>query len=218
MNDRIAFYKDFYTRDLSRRTELDNAVNMPVLTITSIVSLNTYFIKESLNPYGVVSVVLNILIFLSITISLYFICKSFFNLGKTNKYLELNSMNEYHAFDKKMQTENTPDHYVIYLENELAKCSTHNFQLNVKRTKALAFGKQALFISVVVTFFLTLNFLITITNKNQTNMAKKTETPSTNTSTKPVSAEMINGPISMYIQNSQDGRTVIIKGNIKKVK
>ncbi len=46
-------------------------------------------------------------------------------------------------------------------------------------------------------------------------MAKKT-TPSA--SSKPVSAETITGPVSVYIQNSQDGKNFIIKGDIKKIK
>lgn len=210
--DKIQLYKEFYFKELSRKIELDNAVNMPVLTITTIITLNTYFIKETTDSVNKFIIFLSVGVFISITISLFKLAKSFFNLGQTNVYCELNNMETYYKYQKELKEVNKESEFDIYIEERFALCAGHNFEVNKSRTVDLAKGKRWLFYTIALTFLSSLVYIYSVVDKQNTKeeinkqiniMPKENQTPSNEINT-PAKPDIVIGPTDVYIQNSQD--------------
>lgn len=162
--DTLQFYKEFYVRELSRKNELDNAVNMPVFTISTLISLNIYFVNKipDGNLYNIL-IVLVILNFIALIVCFGFLAKSFFNFGLTNKYAEIDGMDKYYNYQRALQKENNDSDFRLHLERELAVCAGENFNKNKMRTENLASAKRWLFAMIILTFLSTIDYLVSIT-------------------------------------------------------
>jgi hypothetical protein len=157
--DRIQLYKEFYFKELSRKVELDNAINLPILIITSIVSINVYYVKTCQGiGYYTVHFLAGVISFFLLK-CLYKLSKSYFNLGEANTYSELEGMNEQFNYD---QLENKAIEFELHFEKSLAIAAGHNFKINKSRTEDLAKGKKDIFISVFITIISTFFYVITL--------------------------------------------------------
>lgn len=157
--DRIQLYKEFYFKELSRKVELDNAINLPILIITSIVSINIYYIKTCQGiGYYTVHFLSGVIAFFLLR-CLYKLSKSYFNLGEANTYQELGNLYEQYQYD---HNENKAIDYEVHLEESFAKATGHNFKININRTSDLADGKKDIFKAVFATVVSTIFYVITL--------------------------------------------------------
>lgn len=93
--DNIDLYKEFYFFEINRKHELNNAINIPVLILTSIFSINFYLLNQELtNDVLCIGKFLTVLTALSVCYSIYFLISSFSNFAKNHYYMELTNMNE----------------------------------------------------------------------------------------------------------------------------
>lgn len=161
--DRIQFYKEFYFKELSRKVELDNAINIPIFIISTIISINVYYLNTS---KGVGIYILTPLAFINsiyVVISIYRISESYFNLGEPYKYSELEGMNEQIKYDK---SENKAVPFEDHIEESLANAAGINFKINKERTEKIAECKKILFKIIMITLIATVFYIFTILINN----------------------------------------------------
>ena len=95
------FYKSIYDRELKRRIDLDNSINIPITILTLVVGLNTIYIYEFFfRELGIIQF-LSIIIGVTILISIFFIIKSYNNLFKGFKYQNLPLTKEIREYETK---------------------------------------------------------------------------------------------------------------------
>jgi hypothetical protein len=161
--DRLQLYKEFYFFEIKRKSDLDGAITTPVVTISTVITLNFYFLKNTVNPsFNAALIGLCIVIGCTIIYSVLFLSKSFFNLGKANVYREINSMLEYYQYDQKLKDVNKSSDFEPYLEERFATCASHNFELNRRRSHELGQGKKGIYASILVTFATSIVYIISI--------------------------------------------------------
>lgn len=159
----LEFYKEFYFKELSVKIQLNDSINIPVILLTGIVSLHV-FIYSSISNQNVI-LFLNCISFftlLSVIYSVWFLGKSFMNLGKSHTYKELTTMCSYlnvHVEYKKQKKETEFEDNLI---KEIADCASHNFEVNKKRTEDLAKAKNALFISIALSVFFSIVYIFSV--------------------------------------------------------
>ena len=110
MND-IEFYKSFYDRELSRRIDLDNALNIPIGLIAILIALISYLIS---NINFCDNIIVNCLItgFTAISIllifqAIYFLSKSYNNVFKGYQYLNFSLTTDIRKFQKSVESYNS---------------------------------------------------------------------------------------------------------------
>ncbi|WP_339835856.1 hypothetical protein [uncultured Flavobacterium sp.] len=161
--ENIELYKEFYFFEINRKHELNNAINLPILVLTLIFSINFYLLNQELSEKIVCVVkLLTFISFLSITFSIYFLISSFSNFAKSHSYLELANMSEVLSFDEAHK--DSVFEFQKFLKEEFAKCSSHNFTINKNRTEDLANSKKGIFISLISTFIFSIVYLVSILN------------------------------------------------------
>lgn len=168
MNENLELYKEFYFREIDRKYHLNNAVNIPILVITAIISIHFFIFEQNLSSdiliFGKIIGSIN---FLSILISLYFLIKSFSNLISTHIYREIANMGEYRKYEINLikEQEKISDAKFLFNEHlikEFSQSAQHNFNVNKIRTEDLAISKITLFVSVILTIILFTTYIITI--------------------------------------------------------
>jgi hypothetical protein len=168
MSSKLEFYKQFYLKELSARTELNNAVTTPVAILTVVVTLHVYMFNAqmALNARILLMCIASANLPFIIR-SIYYLGKSFTNLGKAHTYREIAGMLHYYEYNEKLEQAKTPEHFDVHLEKELAACASHNFEINKKRIEDMASAKKALFVSVSLAFIFSIVYVATlITNIN----------------------------------------------------
>lgn len=97
-----SLYKSLYDRELNRRIQFDNSINLPVTILTLIVGLNFYYLKnigiKNINGILFWDYSGILLIFLLFLISLYFLIKSYNNLFRGFSYRNLAKPSEIEDF------------------------------------------------------------------------------------------------------------------------
>jgi hypothetical protein len=196
----IEIYKEFYFREIDRKNELNNIINIPIIIITGIVSVQFYFYSQQIeNSLKIYLVVLSIISALSILYSIFYLLKSFSNFFKNHSYKELNEMNSIYKYERELLKEqkeiaDAESLFLEYLNEQFSDCASHNFLINKTRTEDIAKSKKGIFISIICTIFFSIIFLISINT-----MAKKTE--NTKPIVKPVTT--VQQPQSVLIKNSK---------------
>jgi len=78
--ENIDFYKEFYFFEINRKHELNNAINIPVLILTLIFSINFYLFSQDLKTEIVCFCkMLTLISIISVSYSIYFLISSFTN-------------------------------------------------------------------------------------------------------------------------------------------
>lgn len=208
----IEIYKEFYFREISRKNELNNIINIPIIIITGIVSVQFYFYSQQIENFlKLYLIVLSIISALSILYSIFYLLKSFSNFSKNHNYKELNEMNSIYKYERELIKEqkeiaDAESLFLEYLNEQFSDCASHNFLINKTRTEDIAKSKKGIFISIICTIFFSIIFLISIIT-----MAKKTE--NTKPIVKPITT--IQQPQSVLIKNSKQTKETP-KKNIKR--
>ncbi len=208
----LEIYKEFYFREIDRKNELNNIINIPVLIITGIISVQFYFYSQKIENYLIIYLeFLSLICLLSIIYSIIYLSKSFSNFFKNHSYKELNEMNAIYNYEKELIKEqakiaDAESFFLEYLNEKFCDCASHNFLINKTRTEDIAKSKKGIFISLISTILFSIIFLISIIT-----MAKKTE--NTKPIVKPVTT--IQQPQSVLIKNSKQTKETP-KTNIKR--
>lgn len=161
------FYKELHNRELKRRKEIEDGVNIPVALITLIIGLITYFLKdEKILMQTFLVKILLILIIISLLISSLYIAKSYNNLFKGFEYenlplpnklldfeIEIQNYNIESSEDEKMDFEN-------YLRENFADMAAFNKLINDQRSVNLHLSKKYIFISILLSLTLILIYLL----------------------------------------------------------
>lgn len=208
----LDIYKEFYFREIDRKNELNNIINIPILIITGIVSVQYYFYSQQIENYLKIYIeFLSLISLLSIIYSVIYLLKSFSNFFKNHSYKELNQMNTIYNYEielikEQAKIKDAESLFLEYLNKQFCDCASHNFLINKTRTEDIAKSKKGIFLSVICTILFSIIFLISIIT-----MAKKTE--NTKPIVKPVTT--IQQPQSVLIKNSKQAKETP-KTNIKR--
>jgi amino acid permease len=199
----IDFYKELYFREIDRKYQLNNDINIPILLLSAIVTIQTFLYSQKIDvKIFTICVIISSVSSLFGIHSLYFLFMSFSNSFKTHKYKEIANAKSYYDYEIDLINQN-PEiatfEFDKYLTQELAECSAHNFEINRKRTENLAQAKKSIFFAVIFSLLLYIIFSISII----INMSD--EKPKETTSTEKTTAEaQPKGPQSVYIKNSKE--------------
>ena len=116
--DSYAIYKSFYDREIGRRKDLDNAINMPVTLLTLIVGINSFYIDSiTLNDLRAEHVFL-VLIVCFFLMSIFFVIKSYNNLFRGFSYRNLGYASEIRNYET-IEIPEYNNHALISKEEEL---------------------------------------------------------------------------------------------------
>lgn len=145
----IEFYKELHNRELTRRKEIEDGINIPIALITLLIGLVTYFIKdEKLFLENCYVKTLLILIIFSLLISAFYIAKSYNNLFKGFEYANLPLPKK--LFDYEIELENynsqvdesEKENFQLYLKENFATMAEFNKIINDKRSVNLHLSKK----------------------------------------------------------------------------
>jgi len=163
--NKLDLYKQFYFKELSVKTELNNAVNLPIAVLTGVVSLHLFIYSREMNIVCLSIIkIISGANFFAVACCIFFLFRSFFNIGKSFYYSDFTGMNEYYEYAKKMEGKEAE--FEKEMEKKFAGHADKNFKINTYRTEQLAKAKQALFISLVLSFISSTVFIISLITKN----------------------------------------------------
>ena len=158
----IDLYKQFYFKELATKTELNNAVTLPMTIITAIVTAHIYLFSHITGTSLFIISFFSAGNFLAILSSLAFLIKSYMNNGKTYRYAELPGMDTFYDFQKKCEEKKQDDHFVNHLEQQFSKTAGENFKVNVIRTQNLAYAKVGIFMSLLFTSASSITYILSL--------------------------------------------------------
>ena len=162
------FYKGLFDRELSRKTDIENSINIPIGIIALIFGTNYYLIKEFQSlDYCYLKILLMVII-ISIMISIFFLAQSFNNLFIGFNYKNLPDTNDLRKYQTDLEKYNSEvskkekEKFEDYLINNFIVMTDNNLKINRKRLLSLYRGKTFMIISFLFTTILGIIFL---TNK-----------------------------------------------------
>ena len=166
--DSYQFYKAIYDRELSRRKDLDSAINLPLTILSIIVAANSYIVKalDSIENSLQVRIqnYLIILIFIGLGISIFYLTRSYNNLFKGFAYKNLGLTTEIRKYEKiDMANYNIKvdekDKLVFedIIISKLTSITDDHILFNDKRSLDLYRARTFIIVSIMLT---AINFLI----------------------------------------------------------
>jgi len=144
--ERYNLYKEFYKQELSIRSELDSAVNTPIVLMSAIVGLHVYIFSRPLD--SCTRTILTYVAFITaitLLIAIYFLGRSFTNLGRAYDYDHIPGIDEYHKYYQQLEEKNQTANFTTTISQKLAEAAGKNFIINKDRRESLAHAKRALF-------------------------------------------------------------------------
>lgn len=159
----IEFYKEFYFKELNVKNQLNDSINIPIILLTGIITLHVFIYTSVSNPNVILFLnCVSFFNFFAILYSIWFLGKTYMNLGKAHLYKELNTMSKYLDAYEKFENNNKLKEFETNLKNEIAECASFNFEINKKRTEDLAQAKKALFLSISLSLLFSLIYIISL--------------------------------------------------------
>lgn len=153
-------YKEFYFFEINRKNELNNAINIPIVALSLIISIHFFLFSQDLSClFLAIGKLLASITLLSLSYSIFFLLKSFSNFHKAHTYREIPTMSKIH--DYKVQIKNE-EKFESFLVDEFVACTTHNFEINKVRTEDLAKAKKTIFVAFITTFLFSIIYIISI--------------------------------------------------------
>lgn len=166
------FYKNKFERELSRRNDLDSAINNPVAGITIIVALISYILStnnfKDWNYFDSLFVILIICTTITVLISLYYVFLSNNNLFKGFNYLNFGLLSEYRKteleFNEHNKTIDERDriNFEEKIIEKIISYSDNHTVINDKRAYDLYLCRKF----VIISFIITIINLILVTINN----------------------------------------------------
>ncbi|WP_143083670.1 hypothetical protein [Salegentibacter agarivorans] len=140
--DSYSFYKSLYDRELNRRIQLDNSINLPVTILTLIVGLNYYYLKNvgirDINEILILDYSGFPVVSLLFLISLFFLIKSYNNLFRGFSYRNLAKPSEISNFQNELDNYNNQVDEKVTFESiiikRLNKVSDNHILINDQRS------------------------------------------------------------------------------------
>lgn len=205
-------YKEFYFKEIDRRDELNNAINLPILIISGITSVHVYFYSKLSNE-GLLPLFLTLSILTSFAglYSIFYLIRSFTNFYYNHKYQILADMNLFWDYEQELLETETKDvaieKFESHLNKEFVDCHKVNFAINIERTRDIAKSKKGIFWGIIFTLIFTITFITSNYLKmNQKPEPKKTEKTTETTKTEVTKMETkVVGPKSVKIMCSKTG-------------
>ena len=155
---RFEFYKSIYGRENSRREFLTNSINIPIGILTAIFSAFTYFVSSFQNDNLLINIIFYLLAFLcfvSNTIAIIYLLKSFNGFYKGHEYKELpflRTMEDYYielVKHYKKDEEKVNKEFEYFIISELVEYTDINIKLNDQRSLDLFQAKKFIFFSLI---------------------------------------------------------------------
>jgi hypothetical protein len=157
----LELYKEFYFFEINRKHELNNAVNIPVLILSTIVSIHFYLFSQTMDCCTFyVGKLISIITALGIIYSIYYLISSFSNFYKNHTYREVAEMKI--VYDYEIKNKKNKIEFENYLKEEFANCASHNFIINKQRTEDIAKSKKGIFVSLISTFLFSIIYIVSI--------------------------------------------------------
>lgn len=167
----FSFYKSLYDRELNRRTNLDNAVSLPVTVLTIIVAANSYTIKDEpdIHTFSELSFKHFLLLFIGISliIAVFYIMRSFNNHFKGFAYRNFAYIRDIVKFEKQIGDYNALPTTIDKIKfddsiiSKLAELTDDHIIFNDKRSKDLQKARTFLVLSLILT---AINYILLILN------------------------------------------------------
>ncbi len=170
--DSFTFYKSLYDRELARRIDLDNALNIPLTVLTIVVAANAYLIKDfgfihSLEDVHLTHLIFAILIFILGT-GIFYMMRSSINWLKGFAYKNfayVSQIREYeeqiNAYNEQVVEERNKIDFATKIISKLAALTDDHIIFNDKRSKDLYRCRVCLGLALILT---ALNFIQTVSN------------------------------------------------------
>ncbi len=158
--DNYELYKEFYFFEINRKNELNNAINIPVVVLTFIISTYFFLFSQKMN-YGLLlagKIIAGITL-ISIFTSIFYLLKSFSNLHKAHIYREIPTLEKINNY--KIAVKNDVE-FNEFLIQQFVECTTHNFEINKTRTEDLAKAKKGIFVGLITTFLFSIIYILSI--------------------------------------------------------
>lgn len=165
--DSYQFYKSLYDRELSRRKDLDAAINLPMTLLSIILAANTYVVKETdwtncLTQLFILTALIS-LTAIGLGISIFYLTRSYNNFFKGFAYRNIGLTTEIRKYENELESYNqkVDDEKRIKFENivvdKLTNIIDDHIIFNDKRSHDLYSAKTFLIICIMLTI---LNFII----------------------------------------------------------
>lgn len=169
--DYIDFYTGRYNRELQRRFDLDNALNIPIGLVAILITAASFIVSniEVCSTHLLFWVVLSLTIIglICIITAIVFLSLSYNNLFLGFKYKNFEASSQWRDFQKKVETHNSqhPEE-IVYFEDEfiekLNSYTDNHSEINNGRQKNLRDAKSLIILSLI---FLLAALIIIIINK-----------------------------------------------------
>lgn len=163
----IDFYKELHNRELSRRKEIEDGINIPIGIITLMIGLISYFFQEQTDfLQECLSKTLIIVIFSSLLVSAFFITMTFNNFLKGYEYEYLPKPKELFDYENELIKFNSsvkkPERvsFEYYLKENFANIANYNKSINDKRSEYLSYSKKAIIFALVFSLILVFIFIL----------------------------------------------------------
>jgi len=168
--DSFTFYKSLYDRELSRRTDLDNGLNIPLTVLTIVVAANAYLIRDfgfikSFKDIHLTHIIFAMLIVI-LAVAIFYMMRSSNNLLKGFAYKNfayVTQIREYEyqikAYNEKMLEDKDKIDFGSKIITKLATLTDDHIIFNDKRSRDLYRCRACLGIALILT---ALNFIQTV--------------------------------------------------------
>ncbi|WP_299284611.1 hypothetical protein [uncultured Mucilaginibacter sp.] len=160
------FYKSIYDRELSRRKDLDADINLPITILSVLFAANSYLIKEGKfdDKYWTAHVefILLTAVYISITITIVFLIKSYNNFFKGFAYKNMGLMTEVRKYEEQVVEYNLKvvENKISFEDvviNKIVNFTDNHIIFNDVRHRDIYKAKTSLVITMIITAF---NFIL----------------------------------------------------------
>lgn len=167
--DDLELYKSIYDRELGRRINLDNAINIPIGIISVLVSLIYYFssnINIVLIGWKYVFYIFVTISSLLILVSIYYLIKSYNNLFRGFDYHNFPTTDELRKYQLELVKYNTKvesENQILfsqYLIDKYVSYADDHIRINDKRAFCLYISKSFFIAAILILLILFILFLI----------------------------------------------------------
>ena len=166
------FYKSLYNRELQRRFDLDNALNIPIGLIAILIASASYIIsniKECLNSglFWIV-IILTLIAVICIIIAIVFLSLSYNRMFRGFRYKNFETSSQWRDFQKQVESHNIqyPEDHMDFDDEFIKKLNIYtdsHSEINNKRQKNLREAKSFIILSLI---FLLVALIIVVLKKS----------------------------------------------------
>ena len=158
--DSFLFYKSLYDRELARRIDLDNALNIPLTVLSIIVAANAYMMEDLGSIYSIQDIRFAHWVFLflspSLAMSIFYMMRSSNNLLKGFAYKNCALASKIRKYEEQIEeynlkTTNSKANFEALLIVKLNEWTDDHMIFNDKRSNDLRKSRAFLALSLIMT-------------------------------------------------------------------